>query len=221
MSRFRSPRWWPLGVLLAYLALAAAGNILIFGGVVVARVMGRAPTVEGDDLPRIENFRQVDGKVYAGAQPDDEAFRGLADLGVELVVDLRAHRRGDPGRTDPALLKSLGMDYVRLPVPDGQAPGDDTVARFIETVQGAEGKVFVHCGGGVGRSTVMSAAYLASMGQNPSVLDQLGVGPPTFEQIWYVAAVGKDDPTARSRPVELFSRYIVDGPRQLFHRLTG
>lgn len=187
----------------------------------VARVMGRAPTVEGDDLPRIENFRQVDGKVYAGAQPDDEAFRGLADLGVELVVDLRAHRRGDPGRTDPALLKSLGMDYVRLPVPDGQAPGDDTVARFIETVQGAEGKVFVHCGGGVGRSTVMSAAYLASMGQNPSVLDQLGVGPPTFEQIWYVAAVGKDDPTARSRPVELFSRYIVDGPRQLFHRLTG
>jgi protein tyrosine phosphatase (PTP) superfamily phosphohydrolase (DUF442 family) len=222
MRRFRSPKWWPLGALLAYLALAAAGNILIFGGVVLAKAMGRGPSVEGENLPRIENFRQVDDRMYAGGQPDDEAFRRLADLDVDLVVDFRAHSRGDPGRDDPELLHSLGMEYVRLPVPDGQAPNYQTIDRFVEVIEGHRGgKIFIHCGGGVGRSTVMSAAYLAATGRNPSVLDQLGVGPPSLEQIWFVAAVGEDDPTARSRPVELFSRYVIDGPRVLFHKLTG
>jgi protein tyrosine phosphatase (PTP) superfamily phosphohydrolase (DUF442 family) len=219
MGRVRLRRW-AAGIAAAYLGIVVVANATIFLGVLIARMLGHSPEVD-DDLPDIRNLRRVDDKVYASGQPDAPHYELLADRGFELVIDLRRHVRSDPQRDDPDRIASLGLEYVHVPLIDGSAPSEGAVDRVLAAIERTNGKVLLHCGGGVGRSTAMAAAYLASQGENPSVLDQLGVGPPTLEQIHFVAATGSNDPYADSDVVNFVSRYVIDGPRRLWHTLTG
>jgi protein tyrosine phosphatase (PTP) superfamily phosphohydrolase (DUF442 family) len=203
-----------------YIGIVVLANAAIFAGVLVARVLGHGPEVE-EELPEIRNLRRVDAQVYASGQPETPHYEVLADEGFTLVVDLRTGGRSDPNRDDVDRLDALGIDYLRVPVIDGRAPDRESVDTVLGAIEKAGGKALLHCGGGVGRSSAVAAAYLASLGEDPSVLDQLGVGPPTLEQIYFVAATGSDDPYAGNRVVSFVSRYVVDGPRRLWHTITG
>lgn len=136
------------------------------------------------------------------------------------MVDLRTGTDTDPRPDDPEFLRSLGIDYEWLPVTDGQAPDARTVTRFVEIVEGTEGIVFMHCGGGVGRSTSLTAAYEAAEGKNPSLLEQMAVGPMSLEQAWFIGVVGEDDPSAHNVVIQGLSRYVVDAPRVLWGKAT-
>lgn len=212
---WNTERWWrwPLRVVLVYAVTVLVANLLVLGAVAGTRLAGAGDELRGDGVPAVGHLRRVDERVLAGAQPTDEDYRGLAALGVELVVDLRTGAADDPRPDDPAELADLGMGYVSIPVSDGHAPTPEEVARFVAAVRGTDGDVFVHCGGGVGRSTAMSHAYLAATGRDPGVASQLAVGPPTLEQIWYGWRVSPGDVDVASRPVAWVSRYVVDGPR--------
>lgn len=220
MGRVRSSWRLPLYVLAAYLGLAALVNVLIFAAVLAARVLGHGPEIE-DGLPSIKNLRRVDARVYASAQPRLEHYQALAEQDFTLVIDLRRHVRADPKEDDEDELRQLGLDYLHVPVGDGRAPEAANVDRVLAAIEDAEGKVLLHCGGGVGRTSVMSAAYLAAHGEDPSVLDQLGVGPPSLEQIYFVAALDEGDPYEDNVAIDIFSRYVVDAPRRLWHTITG
>lgn len=218
----RRGRWVKIAVVAAgiYFGLAAAGVAALHGGVVAARALGRGPAPGPDGLPPIAHLRAVDDKLLAGAQARPEHYRELARVGVTLVVDLRTGASDDPNRDDPALLASLGMDYVRMPVPDGRAPDAATVRRFLDAVGDARGRVFLHCGGGVGRSMTLEAAYEADRGIDPSWLDKLAIGPPSFEQLWFVAAAEPGGSPGPNAAVAAMSR-AVDGPRRLWSRLRS
>lgn len=220
MGWFRSPVRWPYLLVTVYVAMVILGNAAIFAGVLLARALGHSPEA-GDDLPDIENLRKVDEQVYASAQPGAQDYEDLARLGFHLVVDLRSHSRSDPRRDDPQRLEALGLEYLHVPVTDGHAPDEEAVATVLAAIGRAEGKVLLHCGGGVGRSTVLSSAYLASEGEDLSVLDQLGIGPPSLEQIYFVAATDRGVAHVDNGVVNFVSRYIVDGPRRLWHTITG
>ena len=220
MERVRS-RWrWPLLIAATYFGISLVANVVIFAGVVVARALGHGPQID-EGFPDIKNLRQVDERVYASAQPQIEHYEALAEEDFSLVIDMRRHVRSDPKRDNEGQLRELGLEYLHVPIHDGRAPNSESIDRVIAAIESAEGKVLLHCGGGVGRTGAMSAAYLASKGENPSVLDQLGVGPPSIEQIYFVAAAGKHDPYAGNPVVDAFSRYVVDGPRRLWHTITG
>jgi uncharacterized protein (TIGR01244 family) len=207
-------------VLGSYLGLVIVVNLLMFAAMGTARLLGHDPRAEDETLPSVKHLRRVDDRLWAGAQPTRAQFEELAEEGVKLVVDVRTGAADDPRRDDPAFLASLGMDYVSLPIGDGHAPDEDTVSRFVEIVDNASGPVFMHCGGGVGRSTSLQSAYEASRGRDPSLLDSLAIGPPTIEQAWFVAAVEPDDPTAGNWFVQGVSR-ILDAPRRAWSRIKG
>jgi hypothetical protein len=103
---------------------------------------------------------------------------------------------------------------VRLPIRDGHAPSDSNVARFVDAVESAHALVFVHCGGGVGRSTSLQAAYEAAQGQDPSMWEHLAIGPPTLEQAWFIVSAGPRDPTSDNVLVSFISR-ALDAPRRV------
>ena len=211
----------PAVVLTAYVYVAVAGNVLILVSVAVLRVTGPDVIVEGPGEPVIENFRRVDDKVYSGAQPDSAAFVDLAAMGVTLVVDLRTGHPGDPNLDDPDALGHLGIEYLSLPVRDGHAPRPDVVTRFVEAVEGNEGLVYMHCGGGVGRSGSLQAAYLNTRGLDFSVREQLAIGPPTIEQLFYVWRGDPHDPASNNSIVAALSRSVIDGPRTVLTWLKG
>jgi hypothetical protein len=71
--------------------------------------------------------------------------------------------------------------------------------------------------GGVGRSTSIAATFEAAQGQNPSVLEQLATGPPTIEQIWFVATLRPNHPDHRISPAVAAVSRAVDAPRGLYH----
>lgn len=207
-------RWWrPLYLAaLAYSALVIAANAVVLAAMLAARVLGNDPRADDPSLPAIDNLRRVDDRLWAGATAADDEYRQLAAMGVSLVVDLTTGRPGDEG-DDPAFIRSVGMDYLRLPVTDGHASDAATVRRFVEAVEGAGGLVYMHCGGGVGRSSALQAAYVAVQGRDVSLVEMLAIGPPTIEQVWAIYSSDAGRPSDGNPVVAALSRFVFDGPR--------
>lgn len=199
---------WAMAI---YVAVVAVGHLLAFATVLTARLVGDDPRV---DLAGVKNFRVVDDRVWAGAQAGFDEYRRLGDDGVTLVVDLRTGAADDPIIDDPARLEDVGIDHLAVPVPDGHVPSPDEVDQLRAAVEATDGIVFVHCGGGVGRSTSMTAAYLRATGDEPAVADHLAIGPHTLEQAWYV---GTGDTNVVVRRVS----EVLDAPRRAWSRIRA
>lgn len=211
--RREHPRWrrWVVRAAAAYVVLVVVVQVVVFAAVLVARAVGDDPRSAMDD---VANFRVVDGRLWAGGQPDTEGHRILAERGVRLVVDLRTGAADDPRRDDPRFLETLGIGYVSLPIPDGHAPSAHQVRRFVALVRGAPGLVYVHCGGGVGRTSATTAAYADTIGDGQALADTVAIGPHTLEQLWFVA-------TGETNVVVRRTSELVDAPRRAWSRIRG
>jgi uncharacterized protein (TIGR01244 family) len=103
------------------------------------------------------------GDVIIAGQPTERALRELQAAGVTTVVNLRT----PPEMTrnvpfdEGALVRSLGMTYVTLPVRgDSAYPyAPETITHFAAAVRGSKGKVLLHCTVGW-RASHLWAAYL-------------------------------------------------------------
>jgi protein tyrosine/serine phosphatase len=116
------------------------------------------PLVAADLPSGIKNFQQVDEHVYRGAQPSSEGFRSLQTLGVKVVIDLR--ESGSRARDEAALVQSLGMRYVNIPLSGFAAPTMEQTTKVLALLNDASaGPVFVHCRRGADRTGTMIAVY--------------------------------------------------------------
>ncbi len=107
----------------------------------------------------IRDAGEVDDFMYRGAQPKDKALEQLKKLGVEMIVDLRAERRGLI-KKEREHAESLGMQFVNIPGNGWSNPSDEQVAQFFTLLQPTSGhRIFVHCWLGGDRAGVFIAAY--------------------------------------------------------------
>jgi protein-tyrosine phosphatase len=195
--------------------ILVVANLAVLGLSYAARASldDAAPAADG-----VDNLRVVDARVLRGDAPNRTGYRNLAALGVTTIVDLRAEHDLDVP-TD--LLASLGLEWVHLPVRDGQTPTADQVEAFIEVVAGAAGRVYLHCGAGVGRTGAMAAAYLVGTGQSSAagaLRRNLAVGPPSLEQILYAATLDAGEYEQPPVLVKALSRFL-DAPRRIWSRV--
>lgn len=200
-----------LMVLAGSMAFLILGNLAIFGFFQWASSSASASVTR---IPGVENFRVVDDELLRGAAPSSTGYRSLAERGVEVVVDLRAERNL---RWDQDLLDELGITRIAIPMRDGQVPTQEQVDRFLGIVEDTEGKVFVHCGAGVGRTGTMVASYLVSSGRADAaeaLRFNLSVGPPSLEQINFVAMLNGDG-IGKPNPLITAVSRILDGPRRI------
>ena len=94
---------------------------------------------------RIKNFGQMDDRFFRGAQPKEEQFKDLAQLGIRTIIDLR----DDPEPYEKPMVESLGMNYVHIPMIAKKYPTPEALSLFLKTVNDPNtGKFYVHCAGG-------------------------------------------------------------------------
>jgi protein tyrosine phosphatase (PTP) superfamily phosphohydrolase (DUF442 family) len=195
----------------------AAGNMAI--AVVSALVRRIAPNEPLPVIAGVRHLHAVDDNVWRGSAPSREAHRTLAERGVRTVIDLRAEQHL---RDDWSHLADHGVELVRLPIRDGQTPTRGQIETALSAIHSCEGVVLVHCGAGVGRTGTIAAAYLVTSGiasPRAALRRNLAVGPPSLEQIWYVASLGRgvDQPPLA---VKIVSR-VLDAPRRIWSRFRG
>jgi protein tyrosine/serine phosphatase len=105
---------------------------------------------------RIKNFGQMSERFYRGAQPKQEDYQALKDLGVNTVIDLRE----DPTAYEKRNTEALGMRYINIPMVDKGYPESAQIEEFLKIANDpATGKFFVHCAGGRHRTGIMGAVY--------------------------------------------------------------
>jgi uncharacterized protein (TIGR01244 family) len=127
--------------------------------------------IEGDGLPRELNgfdgeIRGLwrDGRVLIGGQPDESAFDRFQEMGVTVVVSLRSTSEMDDRERIPfdeaALVESLGMEYVHIPLGGDDHPyTPQAVDRLADVLERHDGPVLIHCTV-AWRASHMWAAYL-------------------------------------------------------------
>ena len=194
------------------------GNLAILAASWWARQTTTVPAAA--PITGIDNLRAVDERVWRGAAPTTEGYRGLAEAGIRTVVDLRAEEGIEH---DAQAVTDLGMRLVRLPVRDGQTPTTEEIQTFLDAVNESDGRVFVHCGAGVGRTGAMVGAYQVAKGETSAAAAlrrNLAVGPPSLEQIAFVAAMDADRLDKPSSVLTAVSR-VLDAPRRLWSRYGG
>lgn len=105
-------------------------------------------------------YSQITEHLYVGPQYRKFGKSRLEAAGIRHSVNMRTEFND--------LERDLALEnHCYLPTIDDQAPTLEHVTSgvsFIERALGNGGKVYIHCGGGVGRAPTMAAAYLISIG---------------------------------------------------------
>jgi tyrosine-protein phosphatase SIW14 len=104
----------------------------------------------------IPNFHQVNDHIYRGGQPSNEAWPGLAQLGVKTVIDLRRENEHQT-RAEARAVEAAGMRYVNVPMNGIVAPTDAQISKVLGMFE--SGPVFVHCRRGADRTGTVVACY--------------------------------------------------------------
>lgn len=107
-------------------------------------------------------YCQVTPQLYVGSQFNALGKRLLARQGINSCINMRIER-------DDARLGLALEHYLHLPTVDDAAPSLehlDQGVEFIREVTTRGGKVYIHCGAGVGRAPTMAAAFLIAEGHS-------------------------------------------------------
>ena len=94
----------------------------------------------------IYNYRRIDDRLSTSGQPSEEELEAAAREGFEVVINLALH--DDPRYSlanESGTVKSLGMDYVHIPV-QFDRPTDADFQAFCEAMDAHRDKrVLIHC----------------------------------------------------------------------------
>ena len=94
----------------------------------------------------IYKYQAVDGGLSTSGQPTEAQLASAAREGFGVIINLALH--DDPRyslRDESGLVKSLGMEYVHIPVQFG-APTEADLLAFFEAMEKYQGqKMLVHC----------------------------------------------------------------------------
>jgi protein tyrosine phosphatase (PTP) superfamily phosphohydrolase (DUF442 family) len=126
----------------AVLMLSSAGALPAQNAVVPAPVL-----LDTTGMFR-DKYARVGTDLFIGGQPTERALREMKAAGVTVVVNLRMpEEMARVGFDEKALVESLGMKYVHIPMRgSAEAPyAPVAITKFADAVKTANGKVLLHC----------------------------------------------------------------------------
>lgn len=146
----------------AFLAAAALGLWACGGGEEAPKPAGGNPTHRPTaerlaGVSGVENFARMNAHLYRGAQPTEEGFRRLKEMGIKTVIDFRSNH------STRKQAEAAGLVAVEIPLrADFEAvpPTEAEVRKFFDVVlDPAKQPVYIHCAFGKDRTGTMAALY--------------------------------------------------------------
>ena len=93
----------------------------------------------------IYNYWFYDEKLTSSGMPTAEQMKSVADAGVQVVINRAPHDVKKALPDEEGLVKSLGMEYVNIPI-IWREPQSDGLLQFMDAMDTSKGKkVHVHC----------------------------------------------------------------------------
>jgi len=112
-------------------------------------------------VPGLENFARINTNLYRGAQPTEEGFKQLKQMGVKTVIDFRSFH------TTREQVEAAGLTSVEIPIRadlGSTPPTREQIQLFFKTVlDPAKQPCYVHCAFGKDRTGTMCALYRLEM----------------------------------------------------------
>ncbi len=112
------------------------------------------------------DFSPITPQLFIGTTPTVDDYQHLHELGVRLIINMRAERRPFCNPTMPSLnllwLPTFDNPLFLIPIRTLQRG----VLAALETIQ-TGGKVYTHCQHGRHRGVAMGAAILVALGYDP------------------------------------------------------
>ena len=106
----------------------------------------------------IENFYQLNERVYSGAAPEGDAgFAALQARGIKTIITV------DGASPDVATARKYGLRYVHLPIGYDGISSNQAV-RLVKAAETLPGPVFVHCHHGLHRGPAGAAVICEGIG---------------------------------------------------------
>ena len=99
----------------------------------------------------LRNFYRLDEKVYRSAQPHDEEFRELEQLGIRNVLSLRDYHSDEDA-------EGTSLKLFRVKMEAGEIT-DDKVIEALRIIKNADGPILIHCWHGSDRTGLISGMY--------------------------------------------------------------
>ncbi len=132
---------------------------------------GAAPVAAPPIAPKPEDvadFEVISGSAWrvgptiVSGQPSEATIKSLPDRGVKAVICLRSARELADRKVVPfdeaALVRSLGIEYVHVPLGTSWNYTPDALARVADAIKKHDGNVLVHCTVGF-RATLAWESY--------------------------------------------------------------
>ena len=122
------------------------GNTWFFFAFLAAQASATSLYVDVGAVVERASVTPVDGITSAG-QPDQAALAVFSENGYVAIIDMRGERE-DRGMDEKAVVESLGMDYVLLPIASEDDISFENAKKLDDLLAAYDGPVLIHCGSG-------------------------------------------------------------------------
>jgi len=111
------------------------------------------------------NQAEVTLGVIRSNHPSEKRLRRLATEGLKTVINLRGASMQPQYLLEKELCEELGLDLVDIPMPATAAPSAASVLKLLDTLDGCDKPVLVHCKSGADRTSLAAALWLLDQGE--------------------------------------------------------
>ena len=132
------------------------------------------------EVAGLPNLHRITEDIYRGAQPEEEGFARLKEIGIKTVINLRTFH------SDREQCKRHGLDYVHITVQAWEGE-DEEVVDFLKVVSDPERRpVFFHCLHGADRTGTMAAIFrlIFEDWSKPDAIEEMVTGGYGFHKMW-------------------------------------
>jgi uncharacterized protein (TIGR01244 family) len=98
-----------------------------------------------NSIEEIYNYLKISDSIATAGQPTEAQFSTIKESGYQVVVNLARPDSPNALPNEQAIVESLGMQYIHIPV-IWENPTLEDISRFFSVMEtNADKSVFVHC----------------------------------------------------------------------------